>query len=298
MTYHSLRLAHRLDEVAKMIDEKIREFSGANGVFVRLSSRSPKDVCDYTLYETYLHDLAAMKREEGGSIKNSEEVEANPVFQKIAFTRASCNVLKSTTGLNAVKLFLNSQRVFEDLTMATSLYDSDDTFQMQVVVRRWENIRQEWEFRAFVFDGVLTACSQYYSGVFVPKLAANKEQYKQRIVSFWEASVKSVMEDVGVSTYVVDFVLDPTNTSRDWIVEINNPPPIAGAGLYDWDIAEDREIIEKAKAFDFRVLMESPEEPMKAVAGWLSDMQKKRAEKMKRTTTSATATSGRRRPSF
>eukprot|EP01102_Stenamoeba_stenopodia_P007395 TRINITY_DN206_c2_g1_i2.p1 TRINITY_DN206_c2_g1~~TRINITY_DN206_c2_g1_i2.p1 ORF type:complete len:336 (-),score=67.82 TRINITY_DN206_c2_g1_i2:306-1313(-) len=185
------RLVKVLDGISELIDAKIKEFSNCSGVFVRLSSRSPKDVCDYALYETYLKDLAALNKEEGAT------VDSNPVYQKIAFTRASCNVLKATCGLDAMKLFLNSQRVFEDLSMAISVYNSNsevETFQMQVVVRRWEDIRQEWEFRAFVFDGVLTACTQYYAGVYVPKLVANIDYYKQRIVSFWHNSVKSVME--------------------------------------------------------------------------------------------------------
>jgi hypothetical protein len=60
---------------------------------------------------------------------------------------------------------VNSQRAYDDLARAELLQGGNaETFDMKLIVRRWHEINVEWEFRAWVYDGKLTACTQvcYY----------------------------------------------------------------------------------------------------------------------------------------
>jgi hypothetical protein len=197
------------------------------------------------------------------------------VTEKIAFTRANGKVLRVTSGKEAVELFITSQRIYEDLAMSSKLAVDSSDFDMEVVVRKWMDIYQEWEFRSFIFGGKMTGCSQYYSGTFVPELFANKEGVQNRIVSFFESTKHLIPLD----DYVIDYALDPFS-EKIWIVEINNPPPVAGQALFDWDKEEDNRILRQGP-FQFRILEKPPKDPMKYQNTWLQTMKEQSNKKAK-----------------
>jgi hypothetical protein len=69
----------------------------------------------------------------------------------------------------------------------------------------------------------------------------------------------------------VDVALDE-NLEKAWLIEVGNPPPVAGTGLYDWSNPEDRKVISgESGAFELRILHELDEENwqglFRAVAG-------------------------------
>jgi len=135
-----------------------------------------------------------------------------------------------------------SQRVHDDIAMSRQL--RADQFGLKLIVRKWESILQEWEFRCtwvalrqccwvdyaptlphtrtrtsgFVVDGEMTACTQYYSDCFVPELVTRKHEIQERLLAFHLAT----RHRIPISTYTIDYALDP-HSDRIWIVEINNP---------------------------------------------------------------------------
>lgn len=255
-------LEKRLAEVAALIDAAKANLR-SDGLFVRLSSRSPKDMISVRLYASYLSEMRRELAAAGGSAEDQ-------ILQKIIFTRASGLALRVADGADAVALLVNSQRVYEDLAMSLKLYKGAEWSQ-ELVVRRWESINQEWEFRAFVYNGRLTACTHYYNGVYVPLLVATKAETAQRIQDYWAQSIHPLLAPT-VQTYVVDFAVEPPPSKKIWVVEINNPPPVAGTALFDWNNPIDRNIIENGP-FEFRILGSAPEEPMKNQRQWLKSME-------------------------
>jgi D123 len=131
------------------------EFAGA---FVKLSTRSPKDAALRMpeLYDMMEHDLGEQFPEEKVAEVSYEEW----VTAALAtFTHRGVSVLKIERGSEAVRLFLASQRVFEDITNLKLLQQKN--FEMKLVLRRWwADISPQWEFRGFASNGVLHAVTQ------------------------------------------------------------------------------------------------------------------------------------------
>jgi len=106
-------------------------------------------------------------------------------------------------------------------------------------------------------------------------MAQNKEKIKNRILKFFEETKHLVPID----DYVIDYALDP-HSQKIWIVEINNPPPVAGQALFNWEDEKDNEIIRKGP-FEFRILETPPKDPMKYQATWLQMMKEQSLKKGK-----------------
>jgi hypothetical protein len=85
------------------------------------------------------------------------------------------------------------------------------------VIRKWEHILPEFEFRAFVFNRKLTAITQYYKSTYVPKMSEQRENLEQRMKAFFNETEQLIPSRV--SDYVVDFAVDPAS-EKIWIVEM------------------------------------------------------------------------------
>jgi len=261
-----------ISKIEFKIDQEIQCIGGTEtGVFVRLSSRSPKDSVQQNLYDIYLKEKKLLL-EEGYS--------DNPVSSKIAFTRANVRCLRVYSASEALQLFLNSNRVHEDLQMMLKLTTlSDNDVITQVVVRKWEPILPEFEFRGFVFNRKLTAFTQYYKSTFVPRMCEMASELESRIFQFFENTQNFIPERV--LDYVVDYAIDP-HSDKIWIVEINTPPPVAGQALFDWENKEDHEILTGQKPFEFRILLTPPLNPMQDVQQFIADGEKNSKNATKR----------------
>jgi len=84
------------------------------------------------------------------------------------------------------------------------LYAGAENFDMKLIIREWCQIAFEWEFRAFVFDGKLTAVTQYYSIVYVPELKEMEEQISKRIQDYWEG--------ISILPFFLTFIFDYQRT--------------------------------------------------------------------------------------
>jgi len=92
-----------------------------------------------------------------------------------AFVDASCKVCRVRNGAEAMYLMLESDRVYADITRI-SLATSGDA-KLQIAVRRWDRrVVPALEFRAFVYNHTMNACTQYYKVVYEPKMAEHKEE--------------------------------------------------------------------------------------------------------------------------
>jgi hypothetical protein len=273
-----------------------RQFPNGRGVFVKLSTRSPKDAGLYTacfkpLLEEQMVRVAA-ELEADQSFPFSPDLD---VVGMTAHTRAMIYSLRVRTGHEAVRLLLRSQRASDDVTMmkllrsgpslsdksatntnaststnelaergeiekAAVVVEEDDPDTYNIVVRSWcDELVPELEFRCFIFARKFTSCTQYYPDCYVPKLAKNVRDLEFRLKDFVEIKILPLIP-ISILNLTIDvaFSLD---FAKMWLVEINPPPPSAGTSLLGaWEIIENQRIMrgEGDRDFTLCVLNELP----------------------------------------
>jgi len=93
--------------------------------------------------------------------------------------------------------------------------------------------------------------------LFCTSFSSKKEQISKLIYTFWEQNIKDLEYFQSVKNYTIDFVLNP-DLKLIKIVEINNPPPVAGTALFNWDSEKDLIIY---GPFTFRILEKPLDNP-------------------------------------
>jgi predicted choloylglycine hydrolase len=134
----------------------------------------------------------------------------------IAYVGCCTRAMKVTTAEEAIELFLSSKRTRDDIG-ACMLQNGEDKFDMKIIVREWRDIKPEWEFRAFVFNNVMTSITQYWSACYVPKMKELKDEIAERVLKFWSETLKPLIK---IEDYTIDFVIEP-DTMEVWVIELN-----------------------------------------------------------------------------
>lgn len=100
----------------------------------------------------------------------------------------------------------------------------------QISIRKWETeLDGEMEFRCFVYEGKLTAISQYNHYILVPSIRAHQDELFPLLVAFWETEVAPRLKEY--SNYIVDLAVIGT---RCLVVELNPFAVTTGAALFSW----------------------------------------------------------------
>lgn len=208
------------------------------GIFVKLSTRSPKDshVAFMKAKYCYTEKLAAIRdntKPEGPSLNN----------KLIILQEAVINSLNVKTGEEAVQLLVSSTRVGEDLQYALEPGEEEvpiDTLRFSercsLVLREWVDIPLWAEFRGFVWGKKLTSIGQYNHPVVFPQLPPLVPTILSDLEKFYE----TIKSQIPVDRYIIDFAWTPAQV---YLVEIN---PFDGeivfpasTGLWNWE--RDRE---------------------------------------------------------
>lgn len=256
-----------------------RDDSGGRGCFIRLSTRSPKDAA---LSRPEMYPLFLAQREEVVKLYGPtiEMVLGKDGLDKLAFTRAAGRSLRVESAEEALDLMIASQRILEDLSesLLASSEGQGSPFDMSVVVRQWVDLPSEWEFRCFVVDGSLTAISQYFAKTYVPAMAKHKDAVLQALRAFFDET-KGLLGDL--QTYIVDYAVEWSDgaVQKIWIVEINNPPPVAGTSMFSKKDPADLDILWGRAPFEFRIVTSLPDDPMKNHRMWLEMQQQRERER-------------------
>jgi len=165
--------------------------------------------------------------------------------------------LKIFSAEEAILLLLGSERVFHDLHQA----ELTNSFPMKIAIRKFVEFDTVWEFRLFVSKGQPTAATAYHKLCYIKEIRNNKASIEARLLNHW-SSVKSTIK---CEEYALDIALVP-NSTNFYVIELNYPPPIASCILYDWSIAEDRNILQNGP-FTLRCV----EEPTQDACSLLND---------------------------
>jgi len=193
------KLAQKLDLVITPIVKR-SEFA-----FIRISTCSPKDCVNGRWKPAPLSDDDMLK-----------------------YIHSSIKALRVTCGDDAVQLLVQSERVYDDLQFSLS----QDKYGMKIAVRDWcTDVQPEFEFRAFVYAGKMTCCTQYLDYYFNPDLIEKQDRILQLIEQCWNL----VRNDIKINNYTIDFAVS-NDFKRCHIIELNHLPPVAGTGLFIWDL--------------------------------------------------------------
>ena len=207
-----------LTSVKNKIDESIaaiREVTGSEcKVFVRFSSRSPKDAI-------YLLEAFPTLIQE-----KLQELNSTDIYAKLhAFYMASTEILAISSGSEAVDLFRKSSRIVGDLEHCLEVSEP-----MNLIVREFVQFPVKNELRGFVYQGSLTALTQYNRTCYFPDQLETKVEVEEKVHTFMEGfidAMRSLLE-----SFVVDIVVDTAGQVR--VVEVNPFGELADSCLFSW----------------------------------------------------------------
>jgi len=199
----SVEIPSALADLVRRVDELIRDkFADAGGVFVKLSTRSPKD--SKTIFRRAEAAYAErLRRGDGSGIirpgdgscsrAGSCGVPAEDLNRRlVAFSEEMVKAAVVRSGAEAVTLLLDSWRVAEDLMYAFD--EGAAAAPISLVVRGWDaRIRPQCEFRAFVHDHQLTCVGQYWHSLYLPELQAVKDTVARDCQALFEEHVKAAL---------------------------------------------------------------------------------------------------------
>lgn len=212
-----------LKDLRCKLDEELASFPGGRG-FAKMA-RSPKDSVFDMKSETTARLLDQELQWLDGSTSDNDLV--------ACFFRAANKAMSVASGDEVISLFLDSARIQTDL--ARALKDLHEQWEISIVLREWIPLPLESEFRGFVYNGRLTAISQYFWFLYFPSLVRDHDVLLARMTDFWEQHVR---HQIPFDSYVIDFAVVE---SAVFVVELNPFGSVSGACCYDW--IKDRAIL-------------------------------------------------------
>ena len=190
-------------------------------VFVRLSSRSPKDA----IY--HLTRFPGLYQDKLELLQDQEDI----LCKLHAFYQASTKVLAVSEPGQATELLTKSERIQGDLEVCLSNKEP-----MSLVVRQFVSFPVKNELRGFVYKGVLTALTQYNNLAFFPEHREGKREVEGKVRSFIAGFIRAL--ETTLTSFIVDLVLD--DEGKVWAVEVNPFGELAGSCLFGW--SKDRSV--------------------------------------------------------
>lgn len=211
-------------EVLEKLERKIEAFFNTNtvlqkGAFLRLCGRSPKDGIPYNpraYLEEYYSNL-----EDISKAQNLDKTKGNT--KMIAIAKTHWLVVKNS--MESLALLLSSRKVFLDLLDWVKFGGKE-----QLCFREFDDdLDDDNEYRAFVFNNKLTAITQYnHFGVF-NEVIQTRERVEKMIHNFWTCEVKNRLK---IANYVVDVVC---KNEKIKLIELTPFLKTTGPGMFDWE---------------------------------------------------------------
>lgn len=182
-----------LRDTAAAIDA-VRTAQGWPLLFLRLSSRSPKDAAlSQPAFPALLHKHY-----------NTYRAHTEPLNARLlALYAASTEALGVSTGTEALALLMRSARIQDDLRNAPA--------PLSLCVRRFAAFLPELEVRAFVWHGALTALTQYNALVCSAALLQHRERVAAAVADLFATALRDCIK---ISNYAVDVIVIGADPAR------------------------------------------------------------------------------------
>jgi len=158
-------------------------------------------------------------------------------------------------------LLKSSDFVTHDLTIPFEhCADIPDSLAQSVthhlVLRQWQDISAESEFRCFVQNNVVVAISQRHLGIHFPHLIVQKEMICSDILHFYHTSIEGKFADL-------DFTFDIWHKCREDIVLLDFNPfgPLTDSLLFSWNELMSWSPRNPTSPCEFRCVLEKEIQP-------------------------------------
>ena len=235
-----------LQDLEKTIDEKLKEFDSANGVFVKLNFRSGKDGFPLRndlipkFFEEELKILGEKWDRKMWKLPIDDgDLQGN--FNWIALYRALERLQCCRSGKEILNLLLSSSRIEEDLE-----YFSKKNDPIHIVIREFNpEINGLNEFRCFVKNNEFKSISQYNHPWLIQELQNDEfcEELKLKIFKYWDVNLKKTLENM--ENYVFDLAI--VGKGEIVLIELN-PLNVAGKAMFKGEEATStKELIIKVR---------------------------------------------------
>mmetsp|Transcript_23468 Transcript_23468/g.41538 ORF Transcript_23468/g.41538 Transcript_23468/m.41538 type:complete len:224 (+) Transcript_23468:132-803(+) len=156
----------------------------------------------------------------------------------VALLGAGKDAMSGTTADYFLRLFVRSERIYQDLTLALGL----TAFKSGWAIREWVDIDIGMEFRGFIKDRKFCALCQYDYLVKIPELAKdskNRDKINHKIQSFFKNSVAPALhKQDDFSDYVADFAID--TTGKCWVIELNPFQESTDGAMFSWATEKEK----------------------------------------------------------
>jgi hypothetical protein len=256
-----------LQSLEKKVDEVLQRsfFPKYSAVFVKLSTRSPKD--SKTIFRKAEQQFQQRIDLSSGKVKDFPETVSRDNGRLLAFSEEMARANAVTTGKEAITVLLDSWRVAEDLMYALGEDDPEDgikalvstgaevkekkEFSISLVIRGWDNrIIPKCEFRGFVWNYSLNCIGQYWHSLYYPDLV----QIKDKIAS----DCLKMFDEIKSSLPVPNAMLDLAWLGNDEVILIEVNPLMEGLGSFKgstglFDYYEDEAVLTGKVPFEIRV---------------------------------------------
>ena len=280
-----------LEGLAARIDESIESYFLQKKVFVKLSTRSPKDALTDEVnerFKVYLDEELDRNMKESLN-KNGLESQN---LDSIAVCIAKRKCMKIKSGQEALNILILSSRVREDLMKS---YDCNWKFSLKVILREWFDFKPEQEFRIFVKDRQLTAVTQYCYFQYFKQVVQYKEGISQAIQNFFDKEVKSfLLNDHQNCVIDICVVWDESDGTIEkiFIIEINPFFPDTSGCLFNWRSGVDGLILRGKSPFEMRVVDKINSYPLSCYSpDWVDYINAYRGRKVGRNNNNKVTTS-------
>ncbi|KAL0476685.1 translation initiation regulator CDC123 [Acrasis kona] len=245
----------------KRDDERRRSNRRDTGVFVRLSTISPKDaVVNRTsfkhLVDSRLQDVDMLEKKLNISFLSDMN------RRLYALYIASTEALEINDGSEAVQLLIESGRTQQELNTAVRTNQ-----EIHCIVREFSKFDVAHEFRCYINNEKLSAISQYNHMLYFPHLAIQKNKISEAISNFFEQNILHSSK-IKMKRYVADVILVQENDLSDTcqldfdrpfdvkIIEINPLAEFAGSCMFTWE--NDRDQLTGKLPLEFRIVESLP----------------------------------------
>ena len=179
--------------------------------FVKLSSRSAKDAPVYreTFAGLLTSELRKTKLQRGGSEEN---------HQITCLLMAAFQALKMTSAQQVLEVFQCSERIYQDMLLAL---EQKQRFRENFVVRQFVDIAVDMEFRGFVWQGKLTAISQYNYLIFSERLNSEKENIERTLRQYFSDVIKPKLSGSPFpDCFIIDFAICNSEEGKTYSSDI------------------------------------------------------------------------------
>ncbi|KAJ7488122.1 hypothetical protein FB451DRAFT_732231 [Mycena latifolia] len=224
-----------LAELGPPIQHAIDALADAeDGCFVKLSSRSPKDAAVRSGVFAAHYGWAC--REHPDALDDARRL--------WIVCEAEGAALRFADAAAVVRALVLSERVWQDMTLALK---HPDEWEQNVVLRKWEAVPIDMEFRTFVANGRITAISQYAYQLCSPRLT-DSAQLALAVAAIRAAyeSLWPLLVQQGYTDCVLDFgVVPPKEADGAWgasLIEVNPFEETTDGALFSW--TRERPLIE------------------------------------------------------